>query len=66
MTFAIRRDGALEGVEINRKAADHRLDAAAVRAVREAAPFPPFPDEFTKETDFLYITRTFGFTASGT
>jgi protein TonB len=41
------------------------LDDAAVRIVRMAAPFSPFPEEIRKETDILDITRTWQFLRSG-
>ena len=37
------------------------LDDAAVRIVRLAAPFAPFPPEILKEVDVLDITRTWQF-----
>jgi protein TonB len=40
------------------------LDDAAVRIVRLASPFAPFPPEIAKDTDVLDITRTWQFTSS--
>ena len=38
------------------------LDEAAQRIVRLAAPFAPFPDNISQDTDILSITRTWTFT----
>jgi len=37
------------------------LDAAAERIIRLAAPFDPFPEEISLETDILEIVRTWRF-----
>jgi periplasmic protein TonB len=37
------------------------LDQSAIRIVRMAAPYPPFPDELRKEVDRLEIIRTWRF-----
>ena len=62
LTVSIRADGTLEDVEINKSSGQRILDAAAVRIVKLAAPYAPFPDDIRKETDVLSIVRTWTFT----
>ena len=64
VTVSIKSDGSLEGVEINRPSGQRILDAAALRIVRLAAPFAPFPADIARDTDILSITRTWLFTRS--
>ncbi|MGH8647896.1 MAG: energy transducer TonB [Burkholderiales bacterium] len=64
VTVSIKSDGSLEGVEINRPSGQRILDAAALRIVRLAAPFAPFPADIARDTDILSITRTWIFTRS--
>jgi protein TonB len=62
LTVAIKADGEIEGVEINRSSGYKVLDQAALRIVRLAAPYEPFPANIRKDTDILHITRTWTFT----
>jgi protein TonB len=62
---AIRADGTLEGVDVVRSSGIKVLDDAAIRAVRLAAPFAPFPEDIASETDILDITRTFSYQKRG-
>jgi len=64
VTVSIRSDGSLEAAEINRPSGQRILDAAALRIVRLAAPFAPFPADIARDTDILSITRTWIFTRS--
>jgi protein TonB len=64
VTVAIKADGALEKVEINRSSGRKILDEAALQIVRLAAPFSPFPGDISRDTDILHITRTWMFTRS--
>ncbi|HXF66593.1 MAG TPA: TonB family protein, partial [Burkholderiales bacterium] len=64
VTVAIRSDGSLERVEINRSSGERILDEAARRIVHLAAPFAPFPPDIARDTDILHITRTWLFTRS--
>jgi protein TonB len=64
VTVSIKSDGSLDGVEINRPSGQRILDAAALRIVRLAAPFAPFPPDIARDTDILSITRTWTFTRS--
>jgi len=64
LTVAIKADGEVESVEINRSSGYKILDQAAVRIVRLASPFDRFPDNIRADTDILHITRTWTFTRS--
>lgn len=61
LTVSIRADGSVENVEITKSSGQRILDAAAVRIVKLAAPYAPFPEDIRKETDVLSIVRTFTF-----
>lgn len=62
LTVAIKADGEVETVEINKSSGYKFLDQAAIRIVRLAAPFERFPDKIRADTDILHITRTWTFT----
>ena len=62
LTVAIKADGEVESVEINRSSGQKVLDDAALRIVRLAAPFERFPANIRVDTDILHITRTWTFT----
>jgi protein TonB len=62
LTVAIKANGEIESVEINRPSGHKVLDQAAIRIVRLAAPFDPFPENIRADTDILHITRTWTFT----
>jgi len=62
LTVAIRSDGSLEKVELNRTSGNRILDAAAIRIVEMSAPFAPFPPDVKRDTDVLHITRMWTFT----
>ncbi len=64
VTVAIKADGSLERVDINRSSGQRILDAAALRIVQLAAPYAPFPADIAKDTDIISITRTWIFTRS--
>jgi len=64
VTVAIKSDGSLERVDINRPSGQRILDAAALRIVQLAAPFAAFPADIAKDTDVISITRTWVFTRS--
>jgi len=62
LTVAIKADGEVESVEINRSSGHKVLDQAAIRIVRLASPFDRFPANIKADTDILHITRTWTFT----
>jgi protein TonB len=62
LTVAIKADGEVEAIEINRSSGHKVLDQAAIRIVRLAAPFERFPESIKADTDILHITRTWTFT----
>jgi protein TonB len=64
VTVSIKADGSLDQVEINRSSGVRILDQAAVRIVKLAAPYSPFPPDIAKDTDVMSITRTWTFTRS--
>jgi protein TonB len=61
ITVGIRADGGLESVAIDRPSGKKILDLAAARIVEMAAPYAPFPADIRRDTDILYITRTWTF-----
>jgi protein TonB len=64
LTVGIKADGEVESIEVNRSSGYKFLDQAAVRIVRLSAPFEPFSMDIHRDTDILYITRTWMFTKS--
>ena len=62
LTVAIKADGEVEEIQVNRSSGSKLLDEAAKRIVRLAAPFDRFPDNVKRDTDVLHITRTWMFT----
>jgi len=64
LTVAIKHDGELERVELNRSSGHRLLDEAALRIVRLAAPYAAFPESIRRDTDILEITRTWTFTGA--
>jgi len=59
--IALRADGSLERVRVLRSSSSDLLDQAAVKIVRLAAPFAPFPPAIRAEAEVLDITRTWQF-----
>ncbi len=58
---ALRADGSVQQIRVVRSSGHKILDDAAVRIVKLAAPFAPFPEEIRKDVDILDITRTWQF-----
>jgi protein TonB len=58
---AVRPDGSVENIRVVRSSGQKVLDDAAIRIVRLAAPFAPFPPDIRAEADVLDITRTWQF-----
>ena len=65
LTVAIKADGRIETIEVDRSSGQKILDAAALKIVEMAGPYAPFPPDIRNDTDLLYITRTWSFTRSG-
>ena len=61
LTVAIRPDGSVESIELDRSSGLGVLDAAAFKIVRMATPFAAFPPDIRRDTDLLVITRTWFF-----
>ena len=64
LLVAIVPDGTLRDVRVLESSGHRVLDDAALRIVRMAAPFAPFPPEMRRNTDVLEIVRTWQFRAS--
>ena len=61
LTVGIRADGRLESIAVDRSSGQKILDLAATRIVQMASPYAPFPPDIKRDTDILYITRTWTF-----
>ncbi len=61
---AVYPDGSVRNITILKPSGHKILDDAAVRIVKLAAPFAPFPESIRKDNDILYITRTWIFSSS--
>jgi len=60
INFVIKRDGKLGEVEVVRTSGFRELDKAAVKALKDAEPFWPLPEDWEKEDleikgHFIYI-----------
>jgi len=64
LQVAVRADGTVASVRVVRSSGFNVLDKAAVRIVKLAAPYAPFPADIRAETDILDITRTWQFLSS--
>ncbi|MBL4620774.1 MAG: energy transducer TonB [Immundisolibacteraceae bacterium] len=62
MAVEVDAKGRLLDIEISRSSGYPVLDKAAVRIVKQSAPFAPLSASITKETDVLVIVRTWQFT----
>lgn len=58
---AIKADGSLKSIEILESSGIPILDSSALKIVRLASPFEPFPANIKKNTDVLEIVRTWQF-----
>ncbi len=63
VVFEIRRDGRLNVVTIDRTSGNAYYDQVALRAINDASPFPPLPDDFRKAV--LRIGLQFVFDPTG-
>lgn len=62
LTVSIRADGTVEKVEIDRSSGHTVLDNAALRIIKLAGPYSPFPPAVRSDYDILSITRMWSFT----
>jgi protein TonB len=61
LDVALNNDGSINQITVRRSSGHKVLDDAAIRIVKLASPYSPFPDHIRKETDILHITRTWQF-----
>ena len=61
LLVVVRQDGSLEDIRVLKSSGYAVLDEAAIKTVRMAAPFAPFPTELATTTDKLEIIRTWHF-----
>jgi len=61
LLVVIRADGSLEDIRVLSSSGYAVLDEAAIKIVRMAAPYAPFPPELRATTDKLEIVRTWQF-----
>lgn len=64
VTVAVKADGTVEHIEIDRSSGSRILDISVEKIVQLAGPFKPFPTELRKDADVLHITRNWAFTRS--
>ncbi|MGB1951021.1 MAG: energy transducer TonB [Marinobacter sp.] len=65
MLVSLKKDGTIKELAILQSSGSTVLDDAAIRIVRMAAPFAPFPDDMREEVDELEIIRTWSFQRRG-
>lgn len=61
LVVSLLPDGSIHNIEVLQSSGQRILDDAAIRIVRMAAPFAPFPPELRKDVDRLEIIRTWKF-----
>lgn len=61
LDVALNPDGTINEIVLRRSSGHRVLDDAAIRIVRLAAPFAPFPEDIRSEADILHIERTWQF-----
>jgi protein TonB len=61
---ALNPNGTINEIVLRRSSGHKVLDDAAIRIVKLAAPFAPFPEDIRKDTDILHIERTWQFLRS--
>ena len=64
LDVAIKADGSVDRIVVNKTSGHKVLDDAAVRIVQLAAPYARFPKAIREETDILHIQRTWRFLSS--
>lgn len=61
LMVALLPDGSVKAIEVLASSGNSILDQAAIRSVRLAAPFEPFPPAIRRKADILEIIRTWQF-----
>jgi protein TonB len=61
LQVTLTSDGKVQQIRIVHSSGNQILDDAAIRIVRLAAPYEPFPKEIREEVEILDITRTWQF-----
>lgn len=61
LDVALNPDGSINNIAVLRPSGFRVLDDAALRIVRLAAPYAPFPDYIRRDYDVLHIIRTWEF-----
>ncbi|MCV6589645.1 MAG: TonB family protein [Marinobacterium sp.] len=61
LLVALQPDGSVKEISVLSSSGHRVLDDAAIRIVRMAAPFSPFPPQMRRTTDVLEIIRTWKF-----
>ncbi len=61
LDVALKPDGSIENISVIRPSPHKILDEAAIRIVRLAAPYAPFPPDLRADYDLVHITRTWKF-----
>lgn len=65
LAVALYPNGRVKEIKVLRSSGHKILDDSAIRIVRLAAPFAPFPEQLKREYDVLEITRTWLFSKDG-
>jgi protein TonB len=63
LDVALNPDGSVRNTTVLKSSGHAVIDEAAIRIVKLAGPYPPFPPEISKEADVLHITRTWEFSS---
>lgn len=61
VTVALRRDGSVEGVTINRSSGVPQIDSVIRTIVMSLSPYPPFPSELAMDYDVIEVRRVWTF-----
>jgi protein TonB len=61
LVVALLPDGSIKRIDVLSSSGKSVLDQAAIRSVKLAAPFAPFPSELREKADILEIIRTWQF-----
>ena len=65
LEVVIAADGRLDDIVVRRSSGDKALDQAALKILRLAAPFPPFPPSIRQDYDVLRFAYEWDFAAGG-